>query len=76
MFRTMSVLALLAILAGCNGSKAAPAADTPKAEEGAEPSHADVYSCPMKCKLEGADKPYEQSEPGKCPVCGMELEKQ
>ena len=29
-----------------------------------------VYQCPMKCE---GDKTY--SEPGKCPECGMDLEK-
>ncbi len=29
-----------------------------------------VYVCPMKCE---GEKHYHQ--PGKCPVCGMELEK-
>jgi hypothetical protein len=40
-----------------------------KARECATPTGQDVYQCPMKCD----DKIF--TEPGKCPACGMDLEK-
>lgn len=55
---------------GC-GDKPAAA----QSEAQADDSSKDVYACPMRCKLEGQDTPYEQHKPGKCPVCGMPLEK-
>ena len=55
-------LCLSATVAGCSGSGKTPenkAVEQVKAE----------YECPMKCSDQKFDKP------GKCPVCGMELEK-
>jgi|GEM_PF-6593171 len=40
-----------------------------KAETPATEQSADVYTCPMKCSEQKSDKP------GKCEVCGMDLEK-
>jgi len=59
----LSVCMCLAIaLAACSGSSKSPEnkeIQQVKAE----------YQCPMKCSDQKFDKP------GKCPVCGMELEK-
>ena len=47
------------LIISCNGHKSKPLPETIKAE----------YQCPMKCSEQVFDKP------GKCPECGMELEK-
>lgn len=66
------MLALLVTLAGaaCQG-KSAPEAQ--QSQSTAEPAAADsqqlAYICPMKCEGSASDKP------GKCPVCGMDLER-
>jgi rubrerythrin len=51
----------LILMAACNNS------NTRNTEQTTE--QALVYECPMKCEGKTFDKP------GKCPVCGMDLEK-
>ncbi|WP_426489882.1 heavy metal-binding domain-containing protein [Hymenobacter sp. 102] len=60
-------------LTGCESKPAAQeAATTPTlaapADSAATPVATAAYICPMGCKGSESDKP------GKCPVCGMELE--
>lgn len=59
----LSVVAVTVLFSnGCSGSSRHP--------ENAPAQHVkEEYLCPMKCSDEKFDKP------GKCPVCGMELEK-
>ena len=67
------VLALLVTLAGaaCQGQSAqqqhSPTATEPAAATA--DSQQLAYICPMQCEGSASDKP------GKCPVCGMDLEK-
>jgi len=65
------MLAAATALTSCN-SPSANTAEKAEASATQEPSHqvaAAAYRCPMGC--EGS----ESSKPGKCPVCGMELER-
>lgn len=52
----------LSIISACNGNSKTPENKQPEVVK-------EQYLCPMKCTEEKFDKP------GKCPVCGMELEK-
>lgn len=71
----MMLVALTMALCACGDSAPAePAATSDAVQEPA--SEGTLYECPMHCKLEGQDEPYRQGEPGKCPVCGMDLEPQ
>jgi hypothetical protein len=68
------MLALLATLAGaaCQGKSAPEAQHTQTPAEPAAATQASqqlAYICPMACAGSASDKP------GKCPVCGMDLEK-
>ncbi|MCR5888236.1 hypothetical protein LRS06_10755 [Hymenobacter sp. J193] len=54
-------------LAGCQSEPAATTADSPAATE-APTAQTAAYLCPMAC--EGS----ASQQPGKCPVCGMDLE--
>lgn len=58
---TAFILTLI-IVPGCNGSDKS-------SEAPAQQQVKEQYQCPMKCTEEKFDKA------GKCPVCGMELEK-
>lgn len=58
---------VLTLLLGCE-QKPAEQAATPAAAATAAPAVAAAYICPMGCEGSASDKP------GKCPVCGMELE--
>lgn len=58
---TAFIFALL-VIPSCNGKDKTP--ENKQVEKVQE-----QYQCPMKCTEEKFDKP------GKCPVCGMELEK-
>ncbi|TGE29312.1 heavy metal-binding domain-containing protein [Hymenobacter metallicola] len=68
-----SLLALSTLLSSCTEkpatgtTTAAPAATEAKAST--TPVKEAVYECPMGC--EGS----RSAKPGKCPVCGMDLEK-
>ena len=61
------------LLSSCGNDKSAAAADkpaaTPTATSAEKPAPEAQYVCPMGCA--GS----ESTKPGKCPVCGMELEK-
>ncbi|SNR50781.1 heavy metal-binding domain-containing protein [Hymenobacter mucosus] len=61
-------LAIASTLTGCEQKPAGQAATTAPAGTTETPVLAAAYSCPMGC--EGS----ASSKPGKCPVCGMELE--
>ena len=56
---SFSLLSFVLITSSCSGSKT----------ENKEQKAAEQYQCPMKCTEEVSDKP------GKCSVCGMDLEK-
>lgn len=58
-----ALVCISSFLISCGGSK-------PENKEQTETpaQQAAVYACPMKCE---GDKTYDQ--PGKCPVCGMDL---
>jgi hypothetical protein len=64
------LFALVVSLAGAS-CKGTPAAEEHNAETsaGQEASQQLAYICPMRCEGSASDKP------GKCPVCGMDLEK-
>src|SRR5687767_12825999 len=65
--RLFIVLAAIITFASCNGvASNNPAADAATA---AEDGHEHSYRCPMNCEK---GKTYDK--PGKCPVCGMNLE--
>ena len=67
--RTMLLVTTLLAVMGCGDKAPEPSTTSESTEKAVE----GVYECPMHCKLEGHDEPYTQEEPGKCPVCGMEL---
>ena len=55
-------------LSSCEGPK--PAAKVPAAPAASAPAATTVrYECPMKCANS------QSATPGKCPICGMDLEK-
>lgn len=56
-------------LVGCPSTSEDEASSPPVAEAPAK-----VYECPMHCVPEGESEEYTASEPGSCPVCGMDLE--
>lgn len=61
-----ALIALLALSAfSCTSSTENASENTEMTEESV------AYACPMHCE---GDKTY--SEPGECPVCGMDLEEQ
>lgn len=62
----VGALALTALV-GCE-QKPAEQAAAPAAPATAAPAVAAAYICPMGCEGSASDKP------GKCPVCGMDLE--
>jgi len=69
----IGLLCFLFMLPGCNGDTDNHDNSAHKHEHGDDHSHdkddhAHIYTCPMKCPGSQSDKP------GKCPVCGMELE--
>lgn len=61
------IIAGLVVLGGLSLSLVSCTSNEPKVA--APIPEAVQYKCPMKCSEEIFDKP------GKCPVCGMELEK-
>jgi Cu(I)/Ag(I) efflux system membrane fusion protein len=58
------------IFIACNNSPKTNNKGTPKVDSTAvnKPADKEVYTCPM-------DTDYHSDKPGKCPKCGMELEK-
>jgi hypothetical protein len=72
-FLSAALLAAGALLSSCEQKPATTeaAAPTKAAAPAATPAAAEaaVYECPMQC--EGS----RSTQPGKCPVCEMELEK-
>ncbi len=66
---TLSVFALLVVLAGCDGS--APSESLDQVMDDTPEEHAlkhldSTYVCPMHPQI-------VQNEPGNCPICGMDL---
>ena len=62
------LLAAVSALAACQSEPASTTPATVTAPEAAPTAKAAAYVCPMNC--EGS----ASNTPGKCPVCGMELE--
>lgn len=65
---------MLTAVAALTSCESKPSADTAEkqptaAAEATTPVVATAYRCPMRC--EGS----ESNKPGKCPVCGMDLER-
>lgn len=65
---------VLTILASCNNAAKQPAGTetqtTTTDTSNVTPAKAEVYQCPMDC-----EKGKTYSQPGTCPVCGMDLKK-
>ena len=59
--------AIAFLAAGCSGGGSEN--KDAKSSEATTQQKADVYECPMKCEGSKSDKP------GKCKMCGMELQK-
>lgn len=67
----MTIVFFSASITSCNNEQAETKEESVKQQDDdGEHLHADVYQCPMKCE---GDKTY--AEAGKCPECGMDLEK-
>lgn len=74
MKKLVCALALVFSLVGC-GDDAAPTGGGggTQATSGAATAPQKVYECPMHCIPEGQTVEHTQNEPGRCPVCGMDL---
>ena len=73
MKKLLSIFCIAGALAfySCGGSETKTAGSSDSTAVKADSTMAaGVYQCPMKCE---GEKTY--AEPGKCPVCGMDLEK-
>ncbi len=68
---TLAAIFAAAVLFTACGSDKQEAQQEPAQQEMQQEAQAAVYYCPMKCE---GDKTY--SEPGSCPVCGMDLVKE
>ncbi len=61
--------AVATLLSSCESQKPTAATATPATTEATPAASAASYECPMQCEGSKSD------QPGKCPVCKMDLEK-
>jgi len=69
----MKSLSVLFVLAALGLVACGKSSDASSGEQTTAPAEQKVYVCPMHCVPEGQTTEYTSHEPGRCPVCNMEL---